>query len=446
MKKYPAASKRVLLLTGFLLALLIIFNLSTFTLYRKAKAYLDNTLGERLQSIAVTLAHTIELSEPDSMTAGEISSTLYSLLHTVKAENLLSNITILTPEGETIVDLSGLSLPGEYNPFIDLDFSAATLARAGFPAATHLYKSGDVYMKSAYAPVRSGEEVTSMVSVEAGASYFEVLKSLRSAIILVDIGSFFTILVLGLLFYRQSVSLDRAQEAVLRGENLAAMGRMAAGIAHEIRNPLSIIKTSAERIQKKYGIDDEVFSFISEEVDELNRILTGYLDFARAEDQELLPKPLQKVVLRSLLLVESDAAERGITLVKEIPEEEIIVSCDEKRMQQALLNVLLNSVQAVGGKGKIAVTVSRDHGYGTVSVADDGPGMDEKTLREIRKPFYTTKEQGSGLGLSITDNIVSAHGGTLDIRSGPGEGTVVTIRIPIADAAEGPDKGGKDAS
>ena len=431
MKHGSSTRKRIHLLSALLLAFLLVFNFSTYILYKRAKAYLDNELGERLQTIAVLLANSVELAEPDSLSMDSVDSSLYSLLYLAKTENLLSNILVLTPEGTTVVDLAHLSEPGEYNPFIDLDYSAVTLARSGFPASTPLYKSGDIYMKSAYAPLKNTmDQVTGIVGVEAGASFFQVLDSLRGAIILVDAASVLVILLLGFLFYRQSFSLDRAQETILQRENLATMGRMVAGIAHEIRNPLSIIKTSAERIRKQYGVEDEMFAYITEEVDELNRILTGYLNFARSEPQETGLYPLQKIVLRSLLLIESDASGAGITITHDLPVRDLMIECDDKRMQQALLNLLLNAVQAVETGGRIDISLRSTDGRAILSIADNGHGIEEKQMKEIFKPFYTTKKHGSGLGLSIVSNIVEAHNGTVSISSVPGKGTTVTITLP----------------
>jgi signal transduction histidine kinase len=435
MNRHFSSRKRTYLLSGLLCALLVVFNLSTYTLYKRAKIYLDNELGERLQSIAVILAQSVAVVAPDSLMDVQEDPSVYSLLYAVKTENLLTNVLVLTSDGRTVVDIAGLSNPGERNPFIDLDFSAVTLARSGFPASTSLYKSGNIFMKSAYAPLHdSAGNVSGILGVEAGAAYFIVLNSLRSAIILVDAASIAVILLLGYLFYRQSISLDRAHEAVMQSENLAAMGRMVAGIAHEIRNPLSIIKTSAERIQKQYGIEDEIFSYISEEVDELNRILTGYLNFARSESQDVRPHSLQKIVSRCLLLIESGGARKDVVFTHAMSDSELFIECDDKRIQQALLNVLLNAVHAVGNGGRIDVAVQSTGDRAVVAVRDNGCGIEEKNLREIFKPFYTTKDHGSGLGLSIVKNIIEAHGGTIAVSSAVGNGTEVTVSLPLHDA------------
>lgn len=432
MRSNPSLHKRILLLSGVLLAFLLILGVSTYTLYDHARTYLDNELGERLESASVLMAHLVEsvgLERGDTLA---VAPEAYALLGLAKAENELSNIVILTEKGETVLDLSGFSIEGEYNPFVDLDFSAFMLARSGFPAATKLYKSEGLYLKSAYAPIRDRDgRITGVLGVEAGAAYFEVLGQLRRAITVVDSVSVVLILLLGYIFHRQTLSLERAREAAVRGENLAAMGRMAAGIAHELRNPLSIIKTSAERIRKRHGIEDETLSYIIEEVDELNRILSGYLSFARAERAELATHSLTRIARRCLLGIEAEAASKSVHLTSDIPQAEIMVKCDDKRIQQALMNGLINAVQAVGKGGTVKLSLSASGGQAKLLIEDDGCGIEEKDLGEIAKPFYTTKQDGSGLGLSILDNIVRDHGGSWRVDSAVGEGTKLEILLPV---------------
>ena len=432
-----SSTKRLVLLSGFLLAFLVVLNVSTFILYKRSKDYLDNELGERLRSIASTLSHAIENASPDTLSAQEIDASLLTMLHLVQAENLLSNIVILTLEGRTIVDLGEVSSTGELNPFIELDFGAVTLARSGLAASTRLYASGDVFLKSAYAPISADDgRVMGIIGVEAGATYFDVLRALSRAIIVVDAASVIIVVVLSLFFYRQSESLDRAQTAVLQGENLATMGRMVAGIAHEIRNPLSIIKTSAEVLEKKYRGDDEAFGYISEEVDNLNRILTGYLNFARTGHAQTAPHSLQKILKRCVMMLEPELRKKSIEVVENYPPGNTFVVADDKRIQQAVLNILINAHQALDGGGRIEISLACASGSAIVTINDDGPGIAPKNIKDIIKPFYTTKEHGSGLGMSIVNNIVQEHGGRLDIHSPPDGGTSVSFELPLAEDTE----------
>ncbi len=436
MLNYSISSKKRLLLFGVFMAIfLAVLVGSTTMLYRRAERHLDNELGERLAAVAGGLARLVQTAGADSLSAETVGLDLLYLLFETQRESGLSNIVILTPEGYTAVDLQGYSEPGELNPFIELDFSAVTLARSGITASTSLYRSGDDYMKSAYAPVVNGDgDVFGIVGVEAGAGFFTVLRELSRLIVFILAVGAIAVTMLGILFFRQTMILDRAQEAIIRRENLATMGRMVANIAHDIRNPLSIIKTSAQRLRKKYGSDDEVFDYISEEVDQLNRILTSYLDFA-GPDKSFSPQPhsAARIITRCLLVVEPEIESRGIVKTDNTRDNDLTVSIDDKRAQQAVMNVLINAVQAVDDGGRITVSLESRKPYGVIVVSDDGPGIKEKDLGEITKPFYTNRADGSGLGLSIVKSIMEEHGGKLDIRNRSDGGVSVKLYFPLAE-------------
>jgi signal transduction histidine kinase len=432
-----SSKKRLALIAAFMVVFLVVLLATTVVLYRRAERHLDNEMGERLKSVASGLARAAEVALPDSLTGVDVGDQLFSLLFDASLESDLSNVVILTLEGITVVDLEGFFDPGEPNPFIALDFSAVTQARSGISAYTNLYQSGDVYMKSAYAPVKSADgDVIGILGVEAGAGYFTELRELSRMIVFILGASVFAVAVLGLLFYRQSTALDRAQEAAIRRENLATMGRMVANIAHDIRNPLSIIKTSAHRLGKKYKEDDEVFSYISEEVDELNRVLTGYLDFAGSHKPTIAPHPAQRIIDRCILVVEPEVRTGRIGLTQSSPDVQVVIAVDEKRAQQAVMNVLMNAVQAVGSGGNVEIRVENRPPHGVIAVIDDGRGIDEKDMGEVTKPFFTNRADGSGLGLSIVKTIVEEHGGRLDIASEPGKGTRVDLAFPLAERRE----------
>ncbi len=427
-----SSRRRLALIVAFLATFAIVLNVTTYALYRRARTHLDNELGERLRGLASVLAHTVETAAGDSL-IGEADE-LYPALYLIRDENLLSNIVLLTPDGTTLLDLTGSSEIGEPNPFIELDFSAITLARSGIPSYTELYRTGDVFMKSAYAPVMSMDgTLTGIVGVEAGAGFFAELRGLSGVILSISLGSLLVVAILGVIFYRQTRSLDRAQEAIIQRENLATMGRMVANIAHEIRNPLSIIRTSADRIRRKHGIDDEAVDYITEEVDELNRVLTGYLEFANpSRPADFAPQSGKRILTRSLLAAHTDAQEKSVTIVEALPDHDVMINGDEKRLHQAVINVLINAVQATGSGGRVEVSLSSSDGRAVIMVTDSGEGISAGDLARVTDPFFTTKTGGSGLGLSVVKTIVDDHGGQFEISSRPDQGTEVTLSFPLA--------------
>ncbi len=433
LRSSTSSKKRFALITAFLLAFLLVLIATTFTLHRRARSYLDNELGERLKSVATSLAHLVEMIAPDSVSTELIGREAYTLLFLAREENTLSNVVILTPMGTTIVDLEGYSEPGEPNPFVDLDYSAVTLAASGIPAYTNLYRTGDVYMKSAYAPVQSrAGKVTAILGVEADAAFFTQLRELNKLIAVITALGASVVIVLGLFFFAQSRSLDRAEAAMIQKENLATMGRMVANIAHEIRNPLSVIRTSSERLRRKYKADDELFSYISEEVDELNRVLTGYLQFAHSNPTEFSPQAARKIIARCVMAIQEDVDRKRLEILQSLPDSEVMIHGDEKRLRQAVLNLMINAVQATDMRGRVEVSLSSNESVAAIVVKDNGHGIEKKHLRDVTKPFYTQKVDGSGLGLSIVQSIVEEHGGSMDIKSQEGEGTSVTLTFPLA--------------
>lgn len=426
-----SSRKRLTLIAAFLAAFLLVLTATTFTLYRRSRAHLDTELGERLKSIATSLAQLTEVMAPDSTALASMDPDLLARLYLAREENSLRNVVILTPSGNTIIDLAGSFAEGSANPFVDLDYSAFTLASSGIPAPTSLYRVGDDYLKSAYAPVTSSAgRVVAVLGVDADAAFFDDLRGLTTLIVMITALGVTVVIVLGALFYAQNRSLDRAERTVVEKENLATMGRMVANIAHEIRNPLSVIRTSSERLRRKYADDDETFSFIAEEVDELNRILTGYLRFAQSQPGEFTDVPARKIIARSVVGVQQEALEKHVEVVQTLPDEEVMIHGDEKRLRQALLNVLINAVQATDEGGRVEIALSPSGRNALITVSDTGRGIDEKDLREVTKPFYTRRAGGSGLGLSIVKAIVDDHDGLLDIASRVGEGTRVTLTLP----------------
>jgi signal transduction histidine kinase len=221
---------------------------------------------------------------------------------------------------------------------------------------------------------------------------------------------------------------------MIEKENLATLGRMVATIAHEIRNPLSIIRGSAERIRKKHQLEDPAIDYITEEVDELDRILTGYLQFAQSKPADRVPMPLAPVLRRTVAAVEDEARDRGIEL-RVSDETELGVRGDERRIRQALLNVVLNAVQAAPDAGRVTVRTLRDGNHAVVEVTDDGPGVDPAIRAQIARPFFSTRVDGSGLGLAVVQSVMEEHRGTFTIEPGTAGGTRVRLAFPLEPVA-----------
>lgn len=229
---------------------------------------------------------------------------------------------------------------------------------------------------------------------------------------------------------------QRALEAQLnQAERLAALGEMTAGVAHEIRNPLGIISSTAELLKERlsrYEPDNRLAQIIVEEANRLNDKVTEFLDFARPRVPNLRPCALDKVLERSLEFLRPEIERLHIQVDRDYRLDGKLQLADPDLLHQAFLNLLLNAIQAMpeGGALKVAVA-SGPNGQGSeIRVQDTGEGIPPETLKKVFNPFFTTKERGSGLGLPIVKSIVESHQGTIQIDSTPGQGTVVVIQLP----------------
>lgn len=228
------------------------------------------------------------------------------------------------------------------------------------------------------------------------------------------------------------------EQKLRRHERLAALGKLASGVAHEIRNPLSSIKGFAAILARKAGDDptaQDVARTMTHEVDRLNRVISELLEFARPAELDPKPVRLRDIIQHSLKLVEKDAHHAGVRLGVEIVPPDLEAVLDADRFAQVLLNLYLNAIQAMDRGGSLTVRASMDQGMLRVSVEDSGPGIAPEALGHIFDPYFTTKPNGVGLGLSIVHKIVEAHGGEIFVDGADGDGTRFVIRIPQREEA-----------
>jgi two-component system sensor histidine kinase HydH len=224
------------------------------------------------------------------------------------------------------------------------------------------------------------------------------------------------------------------QEEVRRSERLASLGRLASGVAHEIRNPLSSIKGFAQYFREKFeeGSEDKSYAdIIIKEVERLNRVVTQLLDFARPKELHLQSYPLSQMIEHPLKLVQGDFDKKGIGLKTSLLEEKVEV--DRDQITQALLNIFLNAMESMNGRGELQVrTVLKPEKRGVeISITDTGSGIRRENLSKIFDPFFSTKKKGTGLGLAITAKIIEAHKGEITAESEEGRGTTFKIFLPL---------------
>ena len=225
-------------------------------------------------------------------------------------------------------------------------------------------------------------------------------------------------------------------QAARRAEKLAALGTLAAGLAHELNNPLGIMSSRIELMLLE-GADDlpeevrEDLQVIHRQTQRVARITHGLLSFARRSSGERAPVDLNHIVREVLLLVERQMQKAGVRVLVELAPDLPVILGDADTLQQVMLNLVTNARDALGEGGDIAI-VTRSPEPATVEliVADTGPGIAPEDLSRLFDPFFTTKPDGTGLGLSITHGIVTEHQGTIDVESSPGEGTRFILTFP----------------
>ena len=234
-----------------------------------------------------------------------------------------------------------------------------------------------------------------------------------------------------------SIENSKTFERIRARDRLASLGEMAAGLAHELRNPLATIRGALAVLQES---EDEPRSELSdvvvEEVLRLDRVVGAFLDYARPSLHRARIVDFATFVTDSVEAAARRLGLRDLDVELEVDGELPPVTTDRFQLETVIENVIQNASDAVGGAGQIRVAVHTVPGDASdaeaveISIRDDGPGMDEETLERAFIPFYTTKDRGSGLGLALCERLVQAQGGTIELHSKPGEGTVVTLRLP----------------
>jgi two-component system sensor histidine kinase HydH len=248
---------------------------------------------------------------------------------------------------------------------------------------------------------------------------------------------------LGYVFiFRDLVEVRRLQQEVERTRRLASLGSLAAGVAHEIRNPLSSVKGFATYFRDKLKDspqDRDTATTMIQEVERLDRVIGQLLEFARPSTLKIKPVRINDLIQHSLKLIEGDAHRKGIEVKADIPPDLPEVPLDGDRINQVLLNLYLNGLQAMDEGGLLQVKVSRVDArkLTTITVADNGRGIDRADQERIFDPYFTTKPDGTGLGLAIVHKILDAHGGTIKVRSQPGAGTRIIINLPDGEEERG---------
>lgn len=227
--------------------------------------------------------------------------------------------------------------------------------------------------------------------------------------------------------------LQLSFDSLRRAERLSALGRLSAGLAHEIRNPLSVISNSLElagRTTLEAGIRAEVMGYIKEEVLRLNAMVTHFLEFARPRPPELEIMDAQRLMEEVRRILSEFVASREVTTHWSPPAFQCSVSVDAGQIREVILNLVLNATEAMPNRGVVDVWATQQDGHLIVNVKDEGTGIPDEKLQHIFEPFYTTKPEGTGLGLPIVQQIMLQHGGRIEAKRNPDRGMTFSLYFP----------------
>ena len=223
----------------------------------------------------------------------------------------------------------------------------------------------------------------------------------------------------------QMRALEESQRRAAQNEKLAALGRLAAGVAHEVRNPLGVIRASAAMVQESFEPGEEPYRacrFICEETDRLNGLITALLGFARPTEPRLQTLSIEKVLDRALQLGAGELERRRLDVERRVAPGLPELVADPDLLAQMVLGLLTNAAEAVGEDGRIELRVEPRGEALLLDVADSGPGVSLEDAERVFEPFFTTKDTGTGLGLAMTARIVETHAGQIQVVHGAGAG------------------------
>ncbi len=436
--------RRKAMVTGMIgLTVLVLFGftIGAWRFLQDMGDYLEEELGTRLHAVATLTSGIVEFGDftydIESDRLPLVMPELTKILRDVHDENQLQGVYLVDADYGVIAGSPGLFRPGERLSFLEEDSVWVNRALTGIAAVAPMQVVAGNRFKSAYAPIRGPlNDVLGVVVVQASADFFDLLGVFQRGLIFGGLVALTLALLFSIFLFWAISLLIKTHESLRKSERLAAMGQMAATVAHEIRNPLGIIKGTADVLKSKYASsedEDELFDYIPSEVRRLNRLVSDFLTFARDRELEKRATDLRGSVDRSLTSLADEMSAANVTLERDYDDIRAVPH-DEDAINQLILNFTLNSIQAMNGGGTLRVLLKNDSRKRKrvvrLEIVDTGCGF-EVDQNLIFEPFYTTKTAGSGLGLAICKRLVDKHNGWIDVQSAENQGTKMRVFLPV---------------
>ncbi len=440
----------------FIVAVLLIFNGSNWRIMRLLETSKEEDLTRRVSSVTKVAGQSLSFPIPpeillnmagaspeeqayllDAFPDSEEYENTAQRVAGLKASSGLAQILLLTPAGYVVADSNYRFLTGEPLPFaIDTQYLQAALE--GKAASTPLYAWEGEHFQRDYQPLVDDTGTTvGVVMGSISADYLESLGQVRNQVLRLWVLSSVFLVLLGIWLYRMFRYMGRLERQALQKVRVEAMGALAGGMAHELRNPLAIIRALAEEIeadQPAANRSTENSHDIITETQRLSDLVSHFLSLSRppeAGETQLLN--LNDEIEKVVQLVRKSVPP-AIIITTDLPPDHLQIRGDRRAVRQLLLNLFLNAGEALGERaGAVEVTLRERRHRAEIRIKDSGPGINPKELNRVFEPFYTTKATGTGLGLAVSRGVVENLGGELTLESRHGNGTAAVVNLPLAE-------------
>lgn len=401
------STRRSLLVVAAALVLALLVNVIVWSLYRHARSALEGVLDQRLDAMGHAAARLL----PAALDKGR--ETADGALADLARAQRLEGATLLGADFVILADARGARAPSHAN-LMTLDADRLRAAQGGSAAVGWGYNVEGIAFQSGYFPLPASGGV---LVLEAGLEWSrEEVARVRTAYIAAALGSTMLGLLAAIVAWLALRSLERARLRYGRSERLAAVGQMAAMVAHEVRNPLGSIRAGVEVMREGLPASSrDVATDVLEEVDRIGTVTEEFLALARGGSLRVARCDVAALVREVARTVARDPVTADVRIEARGPEEGLDIVADEARLRRVLANLVLNAAQIGGGGTNVLLEARAIAGGVEVRVVDDGPGVPAAMRARLFEPFVSGRAGGTGLGLALSKRIVEQHGGTLDL-------------------------------
>lgn len=447
-----SSRSRLLWTLLFLAALLLLVNGTVIYAIQTAHHFLDEELGKRFEATAHIAGLLIT---PDQLvalfpdTSDSLGVNFDAEMDAVEAEDQVreewrrlaggagaSNILLVGSDYHVVLALRESAAAASDRA--TLDDAAFARALIGEAAHSRLFEEGNTYLKSGYAPLTQYDgRIAGVVVVEGGTGAFQPLEMVRASLYGAAFLASILVVLVGLGYVRTQARLVRVEEGMRHADLLATVGQVAAGVAHEIRNPLTVLRGVSSRLQKLDQLPPQerkdLLGMIDEEVHRMGDVVQNFLDLSRRSDAKPTVFPLRPILERSLDILRVELTRCKISAKLRWEADDVVaVRGRPQALHHLFLNLALNARDAMPQGGELTVLVQSRKSDLRICFQDSGPGIPASLRSKIFEPFFTTRAEGTGLGLAFVERIVSEHGGSVTVGTSPTGGGQFEIRLPIA--------------